>query len=85
MTVREAFALSGHPVPEGATIHHESDWTDLRRGWIYHLDGQPFRFTNLPSWGKINSAGVSLPDLSNLPASVFADVLPECVTRVVRP
>ena len=85
MTVREAFALAGHPVPEGATIHHESDWTDLRRGWIYHLDGQPFRFTNLPSWGKINSAGVSLPDLSNLPASVFADVLPECVTRVVRP
>ncbi len=85
MTVREAFALAGHPVPDGATIHHESDWTDLRRGWIYHLDGQRFRFTNLPSWVKINSAKVSPPDFSNLPAIDALEALPECVRKVVQP
>lgn len=82
LSVREAFAKAGHPVPEGAYIYfdHEEGIPDA---WWY-ATAEAWCFFVSEGWGAVHGGIERDPiDLSNLPAADAYDALPECVRKVV--
>lgn len=79
MTVREAFAAAGHPVPEGyelACSWHDDCWF-ARKGEDYVVFGPELEGVSIR---VINAVGINL---SNLPAIDAYDALPDVVKAVV--
>lgn len=85
MTVREAFAKAGYPVPEGAFMTLKGMSRPL--AWKYSYKKKDFIFQQLRGVWAWDSAGNtnSLCDvnLSNLPAVDAFDALPKCVQEVI--
>lgn len=77
MTVREAFAKAGHPVPEDAMIGY-SNITGAWRWGANDAHGTFFR-----GWAIANGPSAITPNLANLPARDAYDALPECVRKVL--
>lgn len=81
MTVREAFAKAGHPVPDGARVGLSG------RDWFYSVDCRRASVFSAAAGGWLtppNSGYLDIRvDLSNLPALDACNALPECVQKVV--
>lgn len=85
VTVREAFALAGFPVPEGAKIVYEfpagmrfiKDYGSQMEELSFE-DGFIVSSESL-SWGLCAKIAKASPDLSSLPAIDAYDALPEIV------
>lgn len=97
MTVREAFALAGHPVPEGAELRYVPDTPLYDDAWIIYLKEPHTTITwfaprrNDKGWEKeqdedfsSHASQLTTFDLSNLPAIDAYDALPEVVRAVVK-
>lgn len=87
MTIREAFAKAGYPVPVDAMI---GSWTTSGL-WFYSFEGCSFWFKH-PSgpWVKDGpwdyhrrDMAMRMIKLDNLPAVDALDALPECVRKVL--
>jgi len=80
MTVREAFALAGYPVPEGATLVWASfDWiATANNPWKTYcfLEDEWVPETDI-------CMGFRDIDLSNLPAKNAWSALPTCVRKAI--
>ena len=89
MTVMEAFAKAGHPVPEGALVYmNERHTWQCRRTKTKHRNGELTSYYYVWRPGRWECTGVGRGfrcdiALSNLPAADAYDALPECVRKVV--
>lgn len=88
MTIREAFAKAGHPVPAGAKIYANAvvneEWN-----WWYDFDNKAracFVWDD-GDWSQengIDDVYMIFVPLDNLPAIDAFDALPECVRKEVK-
>ena len=99
LTVREAFALAGHPIPDGARIIAHflllpgGTAADVNRYWTWRLITDVGHF--LDGRWQIEKINESDPkdmvrvisavsiNLTNLPAQDCIDSLPECVKEAI--
>ena len=83
MTVREAFAKAGHPVPDSGLIYKSSRFWFAVLPLVGCYDEMEFRsgWKHLNTYER-NPRGLS-PNLSNMPAKDCLSALPEVVRKVV--
>lgn len=85
MTVAEAFALAGHPVPEGARItRYDANglwmWTTSKKACSFcvpHSESPKSWHKPYPLWEHLPS--LSCPNLANLPAVDAWGQLPDAI------
>lgn len=93
MTIREAFAAAGHPVPEAAKITFDDCYRCNHRAWFWFTEGDDVRRFDTWSncWSEAHARlGVSNRvffyrrlDISTLPAIDALDALPDAVKAVL--
>lgn len=94
MTVREAFSLAFGEVPEGATCHFYSVWTEEggKDSGAAYICNEGVRVSNRFAnawnshlWKRFSSEYFVSPDISDRPAESFLGFFGEAYDKVVQP